>query len=366
MLLQPFPIDQALTNLQRAPRVMGDAPMIHFLHPDPTATSGGHLYNRQVLQYAAAQGFPLRPVVVDDGADHALSAARGDWLLWDSLLSHRLAAAASGPRHALLVHCLAADNPLLNRRQRAEIATLEQRAARAAHAFIATGAGVAAKLKQRWSGKPVLLAEPGVDPLFAARPAQAGAFTPFDPVQLVTVANLLPAKGHRQLLAVLSQLLHGNWHWHIVGDARVDLACTRRLRRSIAALGWQERVTWHGVLPQAELARLLHRAQVFLCASHYEAYGMALAEAVAAGLPVIATRVGEAERLVRRGIDGYLVEVGDWRGLRRYLESLMAGAALPLMPPPPVRTWQQAGDEFLRACRALLQIPLTTTKGDAC
>ncbi|TAN49171.1 MAG: glycosyltransferase [Methylococcaceae bacterium] len=339
--------------------------MIHFLHPNATAVSGGNIYNTHIIQHAQAAGFPLHPVTVDGagaGADSARHSGAGAWLLWDSLLSRRLAESAgmiTGVRHALLIHYLASENPLLSHGVRAELLALEQRAANAAQAFITTGQGMAEVLRRRHPHLPVFVAEPGVDPLFSSQAAAREPAPDSSCVHLLTVANLLPAKGHLEILAILGRLAATRWCWHIAGDDQADPAYSNRLHREIAAAGLRQRIVLHGRLSQAELARLMRRVQVLLCASHYEAYGMALAEAVATGLPVISTRVGDAERLLRPGGNGLLVEVGDWLGLQHHLESFIAGTTLqaPVTRISPARTWQQAGADFIRACQAMLRMP---------
>ena len=85
------------------------------------------------------------------------------------------------------------------------------------------------------------------------------------------------------------------------------------------ALGW---------VPHDELLRLYERAAVVACPSHREGYGIACAEAMAHGRPVVASAVGGLRDLVVDGETGLLVPPGDVRALREALERLLGDAEL--------------------------------------
>jgi len=62
--------------------------------------------------------------------------------------------------------------------------------------------------------------------------------------------------------------------------------------------------------------------------SYWEGYGMAIAEAMAFGLPVISTTAGAIPDLVDDGMTGLLVEPGDWKKASRYLRELFTDDSL--------------------------------------
>src|SRR5690606_33280323 len=145
---------------------------------------------------------------------------------------------------------------------------------------------------------------------------------------LLTVAHLLPAKGHGRLLEVLARLRELPWQWHVVGDGARCPATERELREQARRVGLADRITWHGALGPEEVAALMAECDLFVFPSAFEAYGTVLAEAVAAGLPVLSNRVGAAKDLVQHGVTGRLVDVGDWEGFGRDLRQLLADAGL--------------------------------------
>jgi len=104
-----------------------------------------------------------------------------------------------------------------------------------------------------------------------------------------------------------------------------------RLRRVTARLGLSERVDFPGHLPLPELARVLHRARVFLNPSPKEGWGLTVVEANACGLPVVASDRPGLRDSVRDGETGLLVPYGD--------PPAFAAAALRLLRDPEL--WRQ-------------------------
>jgi len=175
--------------------------------------------------------------------------------------------------------------------------------------------------------------------------------------RLLTAAHLLPGKGHAHLVDILGDLRELAWHWHVVGDDGVEPALARALRERAGRAGIGSRITWHGALEQAELAGLMARCDLFVFPSLFEAYGTAVAEAAAAGMPVLTTRVGAAGCLVRHGVSGYVVDAGDWDGFAGHLRRLLLeparrAAFRESACAAPVRNWDVAFREFRAICEA--------------
>lgn len=77
-----------------------------------------------------------------------------------------------------------------------------------------------------------------------------------------------------------------------------------------AELGVQDQVQFLGILDRAQVRQTMWDADLFVVSSHQETFGIVLIEAMATGLPVVATRCGGPEEIVEPG-NGWLVELGD-------------------------------------------------------
>ena len=103
----------------------------------------------------------------------------------------------------------------------------------------------------------------------------------------------------------------------------------QRMRRRAESAGVAERVLFSG--PQTDLPRFFAAADLFLFPSHYESYGLVITEALASGIPVIATRTGCATDLIDDGVNGYLVDH----------DPVMIGDALERIAATDVSEWRE-------------------------
>ena len=102
----------------------------------------------------------------------------------------------------------------------------------------------------------------------------------------------------------------GAWELVIGGSLERDPATAGRLRAAVTAAGIGDRVRLPGELGEADLAAAYAAADLFVSASLYEGYGMALAEALARGLPIVAATGGAVADTVPVSA-GLLVPPGD-------------------------------------------------------
>src|SRR5690606_5642893 len=109
------------------------------------------------------------------------------------------------------------------------------------------------------------------------------------PPALLCVASLTPRKGHDVLLAALARVADLPWTCVLAGSPDRDPAHAARVRRLIAEAGLGERVRLVGERRGDALEALYRDASAFVLASYHEGYGMALADALARGLPVVST-----------------------------------------------------------------------------
>jgi len=173
------------------------------------------------------------------------------------------------------------------------------------------------------AGTPVHVVHCGVDP--AVWSVRLRAVPPQGPVRALCVASLEEKKGHSVLLRALAAQDGGR-----LERIELDLVGPGALRAELEALarelGLGDRVRFHGALAEPEVAALLDRADLFVLPSivarsgFMEGIPVALMEALASGVPVVATRLSGVPELVRDGETGLLAEPGDSASLRAALE----------------------------------------------
>ena len=147
--------------------------------------------------------------------------------------------------------------------------------------------------------------------------------SPVGPFSVVCVANMRPAKGHEILVQAFEGVLRG------VPEARLTLVGDGPLRQSLAkqvrTLGIESAVRFVGAV--SDVWPYLAKAHVAALPSHNETFGIAALEAMAAGLPVVATRVGGLPEVVVDGVTGRLVPPGDPPALTEALRQLSSNLA---------------------------------------
>ncbi len=133
-----------------------------------------------------------------------------------------------------------------------------------------------------------------------------------------TVAVLRPQKGIEDMLEALPAMVNRvpNLHYMVVGDG----PDRQNLERKISERGLEDRVTLTGVRP--DVPRMLAAADVFVLPSYTEALPTVVAEAMASGLPVVATRVGGIPEMVD-DTTGILVDPGDREGLAAAVSAIL-------------------------------------------
>jgi glycosyltransferase involved in cell wall biosynthesis len=141
----------------------------------------------------------------------------------------------------------------------------------------------------------------------------------------VHVGRFAAVKNHEMLVAAFAQLVGQQplptelW---LVGDGELREAVQHQVR----ALGIESRVRFLGV--RSDIPDLLRAADVFVFPSRWEGNPLSVMEAMAAGLPVVATAVGGVPELVEDGVSGILVPNEDHNALVGALQQLVQRADL--------------------------------------
>src|ERR1044072_3050357 len=131
----------------------------------------------------------------------------------------------------------------------------------------------------------ITVARPGTDRASFAPRHHEG------PVALLAVGSLVPRKGYDVLIEALAGLIDLPWHLTIVGDAR-DPATAEQVRMLVERYKLRPRTSLLGAVSTSRLAELYALTELFVLPSRYEGFGMAYAEAIAHGLPVVGTTAG--------------------------------------------------------------------------
>jgi glycosyltransferase involved in cell wall biosynthesis len=311
-----------------------------FAIPGDLATpTGGYGYARHVIEALRARNWQVDVIDLGDGFPHVgagertragacLAAAPTDApLVIDGLALGVLPdeAAAIASSHCLigLVHHPLALETGLEQAAAAMLRVSEVRALAATRHVITTDQSTAEILVADYAvpRERITVAVPGVPRVQLAHGSRDGR------VHILSVGALVPRKGYDLLVRVLAGLRDLPWRLVIVGDRGRNPQTALALDELIehAALG--DRIACPGAVTPEQLDAVYRAADIFVQPSWFEGYGMALADALAYGLPVVATETGAAARNV--GTDaGRLVAPGDARALADALQALIADAGL--------------------------------------
>ncbi|MGW1744679.1 glycosyltransferase family 4 protein [Streptomyces sp. NPDC002092] len=292
---------------------------VHFVMPggvdDPAAPSGGNAYDRrvsldlpgfgwQVHKHAVAGEWP-RP-----GAEARAELARtlrelpeGSVVLLDGIVAcgvpEIVVPETERLQLAVLVHLPLGDERGLEPAVAAELDAKERDVLRAVPAVIATSDWAVRRLVAHHGLAPerVHVAAPGAD----IAPLSSGT----DGVsRLLCVASVTPRKGQHRLVQALAAAADLPWSCVCVGGLGHDPEYVAQLRLLIKEHGLEDRIHLAGPQAGAELDASYNAADLMVLTSYAETYGMAVTEALARGIPVLATDVGGLPEAVGRAPDG--------------------------------------------------------------
>lgn len=302
---------------------------VHVVVPcgidDPRRPSGGNRYDARLMRELTALGWQVeehrlggawpRPDQADQRAFAATLAAIPDHgvVLVDGLIGSAATAMTTEARRLHLVVLL---HMPLAEAMTGGPARLEGAVLRSAAGVIATSAWTRTWVIDHHGvrAERVSVAAPGVDPHpIASRSARGG--------NLLCVGPVVPAKGYGTLLEALGRVADLDWRCTWVGSLDLSPDFVASLADTMERAGLADRIALPGPLPPGELETLRAGTDLAVSASQRESFGMAVAEALARGIPVVATAVGGQMDLI--GAAGTLVPAGDAdalaTALRRWL-----------------------------------------------
>ena len=352
-----------------------DIVRVHVIVPagfdNPGQPTGGNIYDQRVCAGLAEAGWEVLVATVaaawpvpDSGARadlaRILSAIPdGEIALIDGLIASPTAAQllphAGRIRMTVLLHmplATAVDTDHDAGAERSERSVL-----RAAAGVVVTSEWTRRQVLTRYAipARRVHVARPGADRVAApARPVRG---------HLICVGVLSRHKGQDLLVEALAELGDLDWHCVLAGSLDRDPDFVEHLQTRITRLGYDHRVRLTGVLTGAALSHAYTTADLLVAPSRSETYGMTVTEALAHGLPVIATAVGGLPEALGSTADGtrpgqlippgdpaaLAAALGDWLGDERLRHRLRAAAGKRRST---LRGWEQTTQEIADALTA--------------
>lgn len=324
--------------------------LIHFVCPPWQQATGGNRYNRSLARALAREGNAVQRISLRDGV-RAINRGEPGIFVVDSLFREEVEGWLIGRRRFpdqqvyFLLHYLpgmqdsgltVGDRVFLNAMDR----------------VIVTGTASARYVQeQAASTTPVTTLFPGLSVPYR-RPVDLD----HEPLKALVVANLTEGKGVYNLLSQLN--VARGVSLTIVGRHDMSPTYARDCFRLAQRLEGAIDITFIDTLSPTALAELYVRHHVFVSASRFETFGMALQDAFLLGLPILSLDVGEVRRFVQEGKNGFVLPTV--RSIATHLDAIgkdalmlrtLVGHARRLRPT--VRaTWRQLAEAFTETTRA--------------
>ncbi|MEM6903438.1 MAG: glycosyltransferase family 4 protein, partial [Pseudomonadota bacterium] len=277
--------------------------VVHFAIPgDLESQTGGYAYARHLIEQLPQHGWTAEVIALDDSFPNptadAIDAAKSPLvalqanqpLIIDGLaygaFPAKLTNAIIAPILALVHHPLALETGLAPEAADGHRAR-EQAALAAARGVVATSAHTAEVLVGEYGVKPASLtvAQPGITQRAANQPVG-------DEPLILSVGTVTRRKAPDHLIEALNQLTDLPWRAVWCGDTGSDPVFFQAVQQQLEQAGIAERVSFSGIASPDELAQLYQQAYLFALPARYEGFGMAMADAVCCGLPVVGYDAG--------------------------------------------------------------------------
>ena len=314
--------------------------LVFAIPGDLITATGGYIYDRHIIEGLQAKGWSVQVLGLGEGfpypdvqtrqkaCESLLSLEAAVPLVIDGLAFGVLpeVAAQLRERHPLiaLVHHPLAFETGLSAEQSTHFMDTERRALVHATLVVVTSPATLKDVVEQFAvaSHAITSILPGTD-----RVSRVARLTAQGPLQLLSVGSVVKRKGFDVLLPALAKLTDLSWQLTIAGDLTRDAQAVAQLHVDLERFDLLKRVRVLGAVDSAQLQLLYSQADVFVLASRFEGYGMAYAEALAQGLPVIGTTAGAIPDTVPASA-GLLAKPGDVDSLLQALRKIMQDHAL--------------------------------------
>jgi glycosyltransferase involved in cell wall biosynthesis len=267
--------------------------------------TGGYVYNTRLMRELAGRGWDVVPLDLPPGFPRPDLSARaqsakllaglpdGVLVVADQIclspLANLLAREAERLLLVMIFHHPVAKEEGLPADERAHFMTDEQAALSSCRLIVATSPTTAATLRADFDVPEdrIVVAPPGTE-RFEPEEMPPVADAP----RLLSVGAVIERKGYHILVDALEGLSDTPWRLDIVGDLDRAPEYVERLLARIAVAGLADRIVLKGGLSSAELETCWRSAHAYVAASVHEGFGMAVAEAIARGLPTVTSHSG--------------------------------------------------------------------------
>jgi len=168
----------------------------------------------------------------------------------------------------------------------------------------------------------------GIDIEEYGKTCQSSTYAHSDRRTVLFVGTITERKGVRTIVQSAEQVLteHSDVEFVLVGDTSVEQEYSSEIKEMIQSKRLNDRVRLAGYVDLDELRALRSEADIFVFPSYQEGSPVALAEAIASGLPIVASDIGGNRLMVEEGENGYLITPGDDDELATKLTALITSA----------------------------------------
>ena len=137
--------------------------------------------------------------------------------------------------------------------------------------------------------------------------------------RIISVARLFPQKNQAMMIRAFAKVADEFPDWQLVifgeGPLRAELEFL------VSSFKLQDRVLLPG--RTGHVIEELRKSKIFCMSSDYEGMSNSMIEAICVGLPIVSTKVSGTDELIEDGVNGYLVEIGDEKGMTEALDKLI-------------------------------------------